>query len=275
MAHLRELYAYRNLLYNLVLRDLKVRYKNSILGVLWSLLNPLFIAIVFSLVFKQALGGDIRQYYVFFLVGIMPWNFFSGSLMGGTMAVISNAALVKKVNFPRELLPLATVLSNLVNFLIAIIVLLVFLFASGLGLSIHALWVPVILATQVIFTLGLAMLFGALNVFYRDVLMILDIAMLAWFFLTPVFYPLEQFDGMGSLTIGGSTFEASRVMRWLNPMASIIDGYRTVLWGKPDTLGPVSMAPDFLLRTFVTAVLVFIFGYYVFRRTHKWFGEKL
>ncbi|MDA0243619.1 MAG: ABC transporter permease [Chloroflexi bacterium] len=275
LSHLRELIAYRNLLYNLVLRDLKVRYKNSALGVIWSLLNPLLMAVVFSMVFKQAFGGDLRQYYVFFLVGIMPWNFFSGSLMAGTMAMVNNAGLIKKVHFPRELLPMAAVLSNLVNFLIALIVLVIFLFASGLGLSIHALWLPVILATQLIFTLGLALLLGSINVFYRDVLMILDIVMLAWFFLTPVFYPFEQFNTMAGLNLGGVVFEPARVMRWLNPMASIIDGYRTVLWGNTSTLGPVSMAPDFLLRTFVTAVLVFILGYYVFWRTHKLFGEKL
>lgn len=274
-AKWRELYHYRYLLQNLIVRDLKVRYKNSALGVLWSLLNPLLMAVVFSMVFKRAFGGDLRQYYVFFLVGIMPWNFFNGSLLAGTTAMVNNAALIKKVHFPRELLPVAAVLSNLVNFLITLIVLLIFLYASGLHLTVNALWLPVILLTQLIFTLGLCLLLGSINVFYRDVLMILDIVLLAWFFLTPVFYPFEQFDSMGTLNVLGLVVEPSRLMRWLNPMASIIDGYRTVLWGNTSSAGPVSMAPDFLLRTFATAVLVFIVGYTVFLRTQKQFGERL
>lgn len=273
------LYEYRFLLQNLVVRDLKVRYKNSFLGVLWSLLNPLLMALVFSMVFRQAFGGDLRQYYVFFLVGIMPWNFFSSALMTGTMAILQNSTLIKKVNFPRELLIFGSVLSNLVNFLLAMVVLLAFLFFSGLGLSIHALWVPVILLIQVIFVTGLALFLGSINVFYRDVLMILDVVMLAWFFLTPIFYPFDQFDSMNALVLFGTAFEPSQVMRWLNPMASIIDGYRTVLWGTisggVSTAGPVPMNTLYLLRTFVTAVIVFIVGYATFLRTHRLFGERL
>ncbi len=279
VSRFKALYHYRYLLQNLIVRDLKVRYKNSALGVLWSLLNPLFMAIVFSLVFRQAFGGDLRQYYVFFLVGIMPWNFFNAGVMSGTTSLLQNASLIKKVNFPRELLPTAAVLSNMVNFLFAFIILLIFLFASGLGLTIHALWVPFLLITQIIFILGLALFLGSINVFYRDVLMILDIVMLGWFFLTPVFYPFEQFDSMAPLVLFGMSFEPSQVMRWLNPMASIIDGYRTVLWGTIQdgvpSAGPVSMYPPYILRTFVTAVIVFVIGYATFLRTHRLFGEKL
>jgi ABC-type polysaccharide/polyol phosphate export permease len=142
-----------------------------------------------------------------------------------------------------------------------------------IGLTVHALWVPAILATQLIFTLGLCLMLGALTVFYKDVLMILDVFLLAWFFLTPVFYSLEIFGP--SATLFGVTFDPAQVMRWINPMASIIDGYRTVLWGTFDSAGPVSMNPAYLLRTFVTAVIVLIAGYYVFYRLEHKFGEKL
>jgi len=265
---------YRYLLSNLVRRDLKVRYRNSLLGILWSLLNPLLMMLVFSLIFAKLIPReDIRQYAVFFLVGLLPWNFFTGSLMGGTTSITGSTQLVKKVHFPRVLLPAASTISNLVNFLIAFIILIVFLYASGLGLTIHALWVPAILITQIIFILGLVLLFSSMNVFYRDVIMILNVVLLAWFFLTPVIYPL---DWLGETrTIMGLSFDPAVVMRWLNPMASIIDGYRTVLWGTMGSSGPASMDPIYLGRTLITSVLVFILGLAVFNRTQHVFGEKL
>lgn len=272
-GHARELYHYRYLLQNLVIRDLKVRYKNSVLGILWSLLNPLLMMLVFTMVFSVFRNEGIRQYPVFILVGLMPWNFFSGSIVGGANSILGNTSLIKKVYFPREILPTAVVLSNLVNFLIALAVLIVFLFAFGIGLTRYALWVPLILLTQIIFTLGLVYFLSAAHVFFRDIAMILDVGMLAWFFLTPIFYTLERF---GMVTIGAITFDAARVMRWVNPMASIIDGYRTVLWGTINgNDGPANMGIDFITRTVATAVLTLLFGYWFFRRTQHLFGEKL
>lgn len=278
LPDVRHLYRYRFLLRNLVVRDLKVRYKNSVLGVLWSLLNPLLMMVVFSLVFGVLSNNNIRQYSVFFLVGLMPWNFFSGALMGGTGAITSNAALVKKVYFPREILPLSAVLSSLVNFFIGLGVLLVFLYGSGLPLTIHSVWVVPLLITEIIFVLGLALLLGSLHVFYRDISMIMDVLMLAWFFLTPVMYPLSRFGEF--VTVLGIRFMPAQVMRWVNPMASLVDGYRTVLWGTISatgvvSAGPVAMDPAYLLRTFVTAVVVLVVGYFVFARTQHLFGETL
>lgn len=270
---LRELQDYRYLLRNLIARDLKARYKNSVLGILWSILNPLFLMIVFTVLFSVLANNQIRDYPIFVLTGLIPWNFFSGSLTGGTTSITGNSGLIKKVYFPRELLPTAALLSNLVNFLFAFLVLVIFLYIFGIGLTVHALWVPLILATQLIFTLGLVLLLGSLTVFYRDVLMILEVVMLAWFFLTPVFYSLEMFGS--TATVMGYTFYPAQLLRWLNPMASIIDGYRTVLWGTYDSGGPASMYPPYLLRTFVTSVIVFIMGYAVFTRLNPLFGEKL
>ncbi len=265
---------YRYLLTNLVIRDIKARYKNSILGILWSMLNPLGLMLVFTLVFSVlGRGQGTRQYPVFVLVGIVPWHFFSGALTAGTMSIINNAPLVKKVYFPRELLPTASLLSNLVNFGFSLVVLTLFIYAYDIGLTIYALWVPVIVLTQIIFTLGITLLLGAITVFYRDVLMVLQVGVQAWFFLTPIFYPFEFFGD--SSTLLGITFNPAQVMRWINPMASIIDSYRTVLWGTQTSAGPVAMNPVFLLRTFVTAVIVFIIGYAVFIRTEHLFGEKL
>ena len=270
---LHELRQYQYLLRNLVVRDLKARYQSSVLGILWSILNPLFLMLVFTVVFSVMGGNQIRQYPVFVLVGLIPWNFFSGALTSGTTSITGNSALVKKVYFPRELLPTSALLSNLVNFLFAFAVLVILLYAFGIGLTIHALWVPVLLLTQLIFTLGLCLLLGSLTVFYRDVLMILEVVVLAWFFVTPVFYSLEMFGD--SVTLLGLTFNPAQVMRWVNPMASIIDGYRTVLWGTYGSGGPVGMNAAYLLRTFVTSVIVLIVGYAVFVRLNPLFGEKL
>ncbi|HSH04959.1 MAG TPA: ABC transporter permease [Anaerolineae bacterium] len=269
-----ELYAYRFLLYNLVIRDLKVRYKNSVLGVLWSLLNPLMMMVVFSLVFNILMRNDaIRQYGVFILVGLLPWNFFTGALMGGSTVIAGNANLIKKVYFPRELLPLSVILSNLVNFLLALIVLVLFLYISGLGITRYALWLPFLLMAQLIFTLGLCLFLGTMHVYYRDIVMILDVVLLAGFFLTPVFYSLDFFGDM--VTVLGVTFDPAMVMRWVNPMASIIDGYRTVLWGTLDSNGAVSMDLRYFMRTLVTALLTLFLGYGFFMRHQHVFGEKL
>lgn len=267
--HFSELSAYKYLLYNLVARDLKVRYKNSALGILWSLLNPLLMMLVFTLVFNVLANQDIPNYSVFILVGILPWNFFSGSVVGGSNSILSNSSLIKKVYFPRIVLPGSIIFSNLVHFLLAMVVLVFFLYATGLGLTIHALWVPALVVTQIIFMLGLVFFLSSAQVFYRDVAMILEVVMLAWFFLTPVFYSLSIFAE--SEPIRG--IPADVLMRWINPMASIIDGYRTVLWGVG--YGGVAMDPSYLLRTFVTSVLTLLIGYLFFRRTEHLFGEKL
>jgi lipopolysaccharide transport system permease protein len=271
----KEVIRYKYLLQSLINRNLKARYKDSRLGILWSLLNPLGLMLVFTILFTVlGRGGDIRQFPVFILVAIIPWRFFSGSLMSSTASIVGNSALIKKVYFPREMLPVAVILTELVNFLIGFALLVLFLLWYDLGLTVHALWVPFILVTQITFSLGLGFLLSTLNTFYRDVRMILDVVLQAWFFLTPIFYSFETlFDD--SVTVAGITFDPAQVMRWLNPMASLIDGYRTVLWGTMSSNGAVGMNPDYLLRTFVQVFIILIIGYTVFIRNEHLFGEKM
>ena len=272
--HIAELIKYRYLLFNLIRRDLKIKYRDSILGVVWSLLSPLLMMLVFSLIFANLIPReDIRHYAVFFLVGLLPWHFFTGSMLSGTSSVTGSSSLIKKVYFPRELLPTSAIFANLVNFIIAFGVLVVFLYFAGIGLTIHAGWVPLILITQLIFTLGLVLILSSLNVFYRDIIMILDVVLLAWFFLTPIIYPLEWLGD--SREVLGITLDPAVVMRWINPMASIVDGYRTVLWGTMGSSGPVAMDPIYLLRTLVTAVVIFLVGFVIFSKSRRTFGEKL
>lgn len=267
-ARLATLYRYRGLIYNLVLRELKARYKNSVLGFVWSLLNPLAMMIVFTIVFGVLWpNGSIEKYPLFLLCGLLPWNFFSNSVMGSINSIVDNGNLVKKVYFPRETLPIATVLANLVNFLLAFIVLFGVLIVFRANFSPWLWLLPVVILIQTCFTLGIAFLLSTVNVFYRDTMMIMDVVMLAWFFLTPIFYTVELVPA--TLEIGTLVIDLRRWLYILNPMASIINMYRDLLyWGYRTDF-------DFFLRTAVTALAVLAVGYWFFNRYSNRFGEEV
>ena len=268
IRHLRELWRYRELIRNLVVRDLKVRYKNSLLGVAWSWLNPLLMMVVYTVFFTVFLrNADIPRYPVFVMTGLLSWNFFSDSIVSVTGCIVGNAHLIKKVYFPREALPISIVLANLVNFLIALPVFFVLAIAWKAPLSWWALLMPLTILIQAAFTLGLAFILATLNVFYRDTQIILNVLMLAWFFLTPVFYSIRSVPQQASLL--GIQFDAQLWLRRLNPMASIIASYRDLLyWGAPTGI-------DFLLRTAVTGLIILVVGYLVFLRYSSRFGEEV
>ena len=274
LGKIKEIFEHRYLLRNLVIRDLKARYKNSFFGVIWSLLNPLLMMAVYTVLFTVLIPAEnIPHYPIFILVALVPWQFFTSTVTSGTTSITNNSSLVKKVYFPRILLPGASLLSNFVNFLLACIILVILLYAFGIGLTIHALWFPAILFTQIVFTYGLIFFLSSMQTFYRDTAMIMEVGLLAWFFLTPIFYPFEKFGEYAQMA--GIAFNPARLMRWINPMASIVDGYRTILWGNVPNSGPSAMDPLALLRTFITALIVFFIGYYFFQRSEHLFGEKL
>jgi lipopolysaccharide transport system permease protein len=272
-ARLVEVWNYRELIYNLVVRNLKVRYKNSLLGICWSLLNPLLMMLVFTILFQVFLSQSIPHYSIFVLAAILPWNFFSGAVADATHSITANAHLVKKVYFPREVLTIAAVLSHLVHFLLALLVLVPMLYLAGIGLTWHALWLPVIVLTQVIFIMGLAFALATFNVYYRDTAMVMDVAMMGWFFLTPIFWQIELLPQ--SKLILGFDVNVHRWVRWLNPMASLIDSYRTTLYGSTSGAGPAEPALDFLLRTLVTALVIMVIGWWIFARKSREFGEEV
>jgi len=269
--HIRELIQFRDLLLNLTVRDLKVRYKNSVLGILWSWLNPLFMMVVYTVVFTVMQTASARvpndKFPVFVLCALLPWNFFSSAVLQSVNCIVDNANLVKKVYFPREVLPLSVVLSNLVNFGIALMILFPMLIAFRIRLTIWVLMLPVIVAIQVAFTTGVALLLCTLNVFYRDTKAIMDVAMMAWFFVTPIFYPISVLPA--NKVIGGLTIDVHRWTRILNPMASLVAAYHdTLFYGQLVGL-------DFLARTAVTSLLVLAIGYLVFYRYSRLFGEQV
>lgn len=270
---LRELWAYRHLVGNLVIRDLKVRYKHSWLGFLWSLASPLLMMAVFTLIFGVMQRATIeRAFHLFVLTGLLPWNWFNMAVAGGVGCIVGNAALINKVYFPREILPISVVVGELVNFLFAVPVLLGMLVLWGIPLTVHALWLPVIVAVQAVFTLGVVLLLSCANVYYRDTAKIIEVVLLAWFFATPIFYDYAAFDQ--PIALGGGSMTTGRLAYILNPMGTLVANYRTVLYGSP--AGPPS-APDalFLLRTALTSLAILAVGYWVFARRAGRFGEEV
>jgi len=274
MDKLRDLWAYRELIRNMVLRDLRTRYKSSALGYLWTQLAPLLLMLLFLFVFSVLLPAGIALYPVFLIVGLMPWNYFAESVMGGTRSVIDNAALIKKVYFPREVLPLASVFSALVNFLLSLPMMFVvmaitqWLVLREFQFTWTIAYMPILIGIQTIYTVGIALFLSALAVQFRDIVHLVGIGLQFWFFLTPIFYGLDL--------IGDPL---ARIVRWVNPMASLVEFYREILYGNTVPVGqiptPSVPAPDAVLRVVVTAVLVLTVGYWFFQRHSKRFGEEL
>ncbi len=275
LPKLQELWQYRELIRNLILRDLRARYKGSTLGYLWTQIAPLGMMMVYVVVFSLLLPNGIAMFPVFIIVGLLPWNYTAEAVLNGTRSIIDNAALVKKVYFPREVLPLVAVGSSLLNFILSLpmmllVIVVVQLTTIGrLNLSWSIAYLPVIMALQTIFLAGLALLLGAGAVFFRDVVHLIGIVINIWFFLTPIIYPLSTI----------SEGVAARIIRWINPLASIIEFYREIIYGNVVPVGliptPGVPALSAMLRVGVTGLIVLAIGYWVFQRVSRHFGEEL
>jgi ABC-2 type transport system permease protein len=229
VRRVRELTTYREILLNLVRKELKVKYTASVLGAVWSILNPIVFLAVFTFVVR-ILGNSTPDYPVFLLSGLLAWNLFSVAVGNGTRSVIDNGNLVKKVAFPREILPLSVVGVALVDFVLQSAVLLVFILASGYGLHAEALVLyPLSFATLLVFTTALTFWVSALNVRYRDVQHLIGLALLVWFWMTPIVYP----GGMVQDTLVAPTASWSPHL-WtvylLNPLTPIVSGFQRALY---------------------------------------------
>jgi lipopolysaccharide transport system permease protein len=280
MLKLRELWGYRELIRNLVLRDLRVRYKASAFGYLWTQIAPLLMMLVFWLVFSFFMSsGGIAMFPIFLIVALLPWNFCAEAVSGGARSVIDNANLIKKVFFPREVLPLVSVLSSLVNYLLslpvmflvmAIVQLLYPPLLGRLNFSWTFAYLPVLVIIQTLFLAGVALFMSALAVSFRDTVHLVGILIQFWFFLTPVVYSLK--------TINVSE-RAAQAIRWLNPMASLIDFYRDILYGNivNGTQVPTPGLPALasILRVLLTALIMLALGYWFFQRRSGRFGEEI
>jgi lipopolysaccharide transport system permease protein len=265
LPNLARLFRYRGLIQSLVARELKARYRGSVLGFFWSFINPLMLLLVYSFVFKNIMPADwrdlgVEHYELFLFCGLLPWTWFSASLLESSGVLISGGNLIKKVLFPAEILPIVTVLANMVHFFFGLTILVAFLLwyqwlpdAPGL------LWFPVVVLVQLIFTLGCALILSAITVHFRDVRDILGNLMTLWFFATPIIYPYM-------------TPHISDMM-WLlnlNPFTHLAITYQEILYFK----GPVGHW-QWLLALGGASIVFFFFAYFVFDRLRDTFAEEV
>ena len=258
MRLISELWQYREMIISLVKRDLKSRYKGSFLGFLWMFLNPLFQLIVYTIVFSTIMRMGIENFYLFLFVALVPWIFFSTCLSTGTTVIFSQQDMVKKIYFPREVLPLAFTLSQFVNMLLSFVIIFIVVFISGTKVSGKALlFLPLVMISEFILALGVSYLASSLNVYFRDLEHILSIIAMAWMYLTPVLYPVDMIP------------EGYMPVYSLNPMTPIIVAYRDILYyGK-------SPEGETLLKAFGMGLIVLIIGHLTFAKLQRKFAEEL
>jgi lipopolysaccharide transport system permease protein len=257
---LRELWAYRELLYFLTWRDVLVRYKQAVLGVAWAVLQPVLTMVVFTVVFNRALGvsgspEDDIPYEVFSFAGLLPWQFFAGALSRSGTSLVGNANLLTKVYFPRLVIPISAVLAGLVDFLISFVVLLILMVSFGVYPGWGVFLVPVFLLLVIVATLGVSLWLSALNVMYRDVQYLIPFLVQLWMFLSPVIYSTESIEN-----------ETVKVIYSLNPMTGVIGGFRWALLGERFPGGYVWISVGVL-------VALFVGGLYYFKRMERVFAD--
>lgn len=258
MNKFQEIYHYRTMIASLIQRDLRGRYKGSMLGFAWTFLNPLLQLAVYTVVFSTIMRAGIEDYYLFLFVALIPWIFFSASLTGGANCIWSQKDLVKKIFFPREVLPIAHVTCQFVNMLLSFIVVFAVLLVSGKGINLVAIpyLLPVMLV-EYLLALGIAFISASLTVYFRDLEHILVVVAMAWQFLSPVMYSIDQVP------------EHLQTIFLMNPMTSVLIAYRDVLYYK--------QIPH--MNTLVLAaslgVSLLIVGWFLFGLLEKHFAEEL
>lgn len=255
--NIKGIYKQREVIRNFVSRDLKARYKGSILGFFWSFLNPLLNLAILALVFSFVIKTGVRNFVVFLLIGILVWNFLNSSLVLGSRSIIENGGLIKKIYLNREIFPLSVILANLVNLVFALIILLVFLFYFKVFPSWLWLLFPYFLFLQFIFIFGLMLITSSLSVYFRDVPILIESVIPAWYFASPIFYPPSLIP------------VRFQNLYFLNPMAAFITAFRDVLLDRrlPTT--------QIFLVTFLSALLFLVVGYFIFVKLEKKFADEL
>src|SRR5476651_1197612 len=258
-ANLANLFRYRGLVQSLVARELKARYRGSVLGFFWSFVNPVMLLLVYSFVFSTIIPNrteGIQPYALFMFCGILPWTWFAASLSESTNSLISGGNLIKKVLFPAEVLPFVSVLTNMVNFFLGLLILVPSLiFYSRLHLSLNLAWFFVAVAVQLIFTLGLALALSALTVHFRDIRDLLANVLTLWFFATPIIYSWKQ-----------DNVKAYKSLFDLNPFTHLAISYQEILF-----FGPVGHW-KWLLLLGAGSVMLFLAGYWLFDRLRDSFA---
>ena len=254
---IKEITVYKELLFNLTSKELKLKYKNSALGFFWSFLNPLLMLTVYTFAFRFIMKVQIENYSLVLLAGLLPWNFFNASVQGSTMSLVNNSQLIKKVYFPREIIPLSLIMSNFVNFLMTLIVLFAAMMLFGVPLGINILMLPFVLILLVMFTTGLSLMLSVLNVYYRDISHFTEILFMAWIYLTPVIYSFSMIP------------EKYRVFLMLNPMTLVVELIRDT------TIRNVFPDLKFLIALIIVASITLAVGQRVFTKLERDIAERI
>lgn len=257
MKVFKELYNYRELLKTNIKKEIRGKYKGSWLGVLWTFLNPLLMLAVYALVFPYILRVNVDNYTIFMIVALIPWNFFTTAVQSGTGCVVANGAILKKVYFPREIIPISITTSQLVNFLITCLIMFGFILFSGVGFSIHILLFPLLILIQYILTLAINFILSAITVFVHDVDHFVSVALTLGFYGTPIVYQASMLP---------------KKFQWVlkvNPMAQLVEAYRSILYyhRMPDFLG--------LGIWIILSIILLVVGYLIFKKLEKSFVEEL
>ena len=254
---LRELWEYRELLYFLTWRDVKVRYKQTALGAAWAIIQPFMTMVVFSLFFGKLakVPSDGIPYPIFSYAALVPWSFFANGLSQSSNSLVGSANLIKKVYFPRLTIPVATVLSGVIDFALAFLVLLGMMLYYGIAPTANVLWLPFFLLLALITSLGAGLWLSALNVEYRDVRYVVPFVTQFWMFATPIAYSSTLLD------------EPWRTIYGLNPMVGVIEGFRWALLGTDTAPGPIIVVSS------LAALFMLVGGAFYFRRMEKTFAD--
>lgn len=253
----KKLYDYREMLKTSIKKDIGGKYKNSFLGVLWSFVNPLLQIIVYAIIFPLIMKSNIENYVVFMVCGLIPWNYFSTVINRSSFTMIENGNILKKVYFPREILPISVVTSETVTFLISSILILLFAFGYGLGLTINVLFYPLVLLVQYVLLLGISLIVSSVTVYFRDLQHFIGVLLQLFFYATPIVYAVDVIP------------ENFRWILKFNPMTYIIEGYRDIFWGQ--TMPEIGT----LFIVLGIGIVLCIIGYLIFNKLQKRFAEEL
>ena len=263
LRNLRQLVRYRGLIQSLVARELKARYRGSVLGFLWSFINPLLLLLIYTLVFAVVLPGthskETEPFALFMFCGILPWTWLASSLLESSNALLAGGNLIKKVLFPAEILPLVSVLANMVHFFLGLPILVGFLiYYRRAPDALDLVWFPVAVLVQLVFTTGLALILSALTVHFRDIRDLLSNLLTLWFFSTPIIYSIQEAPGLGK-----------RVLNF-NPMTHLIVSYQEILFFS----GPIGHW-KWLLSLGGASIALFLAGFWLFDRLRDSFAEAV
>ena len=254
---LKDLWEYRDLFYFLTWRDIKVRYKQTVLGAAWAIIQPFFTMVVFSLFFGKLakVPSDGIPYPIFAYAALVPWTFFANGLSQSSNSMVENANLIKKVYFPRMVVPISSVISGVVDFVLAFLVLLGMMFFYGIFPTKNIIWLPLLLVMAFVTALGVGLWLSALNVQFRDVRYTVPFLTQFWLFATPIAYPSSLLS------------EPWRTLYGINPMVGVVEGFRWALLGTETAPGPI------IVVSALVALALFVGGAFYFRRMEKSFAD--